>query len=228
MHPGSVLTDADIALVESSLETFARVGITLNDDIEAEDVEDAVADDLATFRAYPLTTVAGSHDPDGAPFLNGAVVSSVEVEAGVISAPGAGVSPEEISAEDIVAIVERFAGAAGSEATDVAVMPDPETDGATGSVRVRFGEWDVTDINYDFLPAEGDSADADGTANGFASRTFELDVIAAALPVDAAAATFPTPDGRDVTLFIPAGAGSDVVEALFAAIEAEFEIQLEA
>ncbi|AQQ15731.1 hypothetical protein CGLAU_08885 [Corynebacterium glaucum] len=213
MHPGSVPTDADIALVESSLETFARVGITLNDDIEAEDVEDAVADDLATFRSYPLTTVAGLHDPDGAPFLNGAVVSSVEVEAGVISA------------EDIVAIVERFAGAAGSEATDVAVMPDPETDGATGSVRVRFGEWDVTDINYDFLPTDGDGADANGTDAGTASRTFELDVIAAALPVDAAAATFPTPDGRDVTLFIPAGAGSDVAEALFAAIEAEFEIQ---
>lgn len=216
MHPGSVPTDADIALVESSLETFARVGITLNDDIEAEDVEDAVADDLATFRAYPLTTIAGLHDPDGAPFLNGAVVSSAEVEVGSGSAAGA------LSAEDIVAMVERFAGAAGSEATDVAVMPDPETDGATGSVRVRFGEWDVTDINYDFLPADGDGADA-----GTASRTFELDVIAAALPVDAAAATFPTPDGRDVTLFIPAGAGSDVVEALFAAIEAEFEVQVQ-
>lgn len=224
MHPGTVLTDADIALVESSLETFARVGITLYDDIEAADVEDAVADDLATFRAYPLTTVAGLHDPDGAPFLNGAVVSSAEVEVG--SGSLAGTLPESLSAEGIVALVERFAGAAGSEATDVAVMPDPETDGATGSVRVRFGEWDVTDINYDFLPVEGDSAD--GASNGSASRTFELDVIAAALPVDAAAATFPTPDGRDVTLFIPAGAGSDVVETLFAAIEAEFEVRLEA
>ena len=227
MHPGTVLTDADIALVESSLETFARAGITLYDDIEAEDVEDAVADDLATFRAYPLTTVAGLHDPDGAPFLNGAVVSSAEVEVGSGSAAGA--LPESLSAEGIVALVERFAGAAGSEATDVAVMPDPETDGATGSVRVRFGEWDVTDINYDFLPVGGDGASADdGTnsaSNGSASRTFELDVIAAALPVDAAAATFPTPDGRDVTLFIPAGAGSDVVEALFTAIEAEFEVR---
>ena len=174
MHPGTVLTDADIALVESSLETFARVGITLYDDIEAEDVEDAVADDLATFRSYPLTTVAGLHDPDGAPFLNGAVVSSVEVEVG--SGPASG--PGALSAEDIVAMVERFAGAAGSEATDVAVMPDPETDGATGSVRVRFGEWDVTDINYDFLPADGDDADAgsDGASNGSASRAFELDL----------------------------------------------------
>lgn len=226
MHPGTVLTDADIALVESCLETFARVGITLYDDIEAADVEDAVADDMATFRAYPLTTVAGLHDPDGAPFLNGAVVSSAEVEVGSGSAAGA--LPESLSAEGIVALVERFAGAAGSEATDVAVMPDPETDGATGSVRVRFGEWDVTDINYDFLLSEGDAVGTDDASRGSASRTFELDVIAAALPVDAAAATFPTPDGRDVTLFIPAGAGSDVVETLFAAIEAEFEVRLEA
>ena len=92
----------------------------------------------------------------------------------------------------------------------MAVVPDPGSDGATGSVRVRFGEWDVTDIDYDF------TADAH-------TRTVELDIIAAALPLDGAAATFSTPDGRDITLFIPAGADDNAVDALLEAIAAEFE-----
>lgn len=198
MHPDLNATDRD--LLTSSLELLARAGVTLAADVETDDIEDAVLEDLANFRANPITTVTGLHDPEGDPLINGAVVSSTDVAAG------------DFTDEDIVAIVERFAGAAGSEATDVAVVPDPETGGATGSVRVRFGTWDVTDINYDF----------DAAASAADPRTFELDVVAAALPVDAAAATFPTPDGRDVTLFIPAGADQDAVDELFAAIEDEF------
>lgn len=198
MHADLNATDRD--LLTSSLELLARAGVTLAADVEAGDIEDAVLEDLANFRANPITTVTGLHDPEGDPLINGAVVSSTDVAAG------------DFTDEDIVAIVERFAGAAGSEATDVAVVPNPETGGATGSVRVRFGTWDVTDINYDF----------DVAASAADPRTFELDVVAAALPVDAAAATFPTPDGRDVTLFIPAGADQDAVDELFEAIEAEF------
>lgn len=200
MHADLNATDRD--QLTSSLELLARAGVTLAADVEAGDIEDAVLDDLATFRANPVTTVTGLHDPEGEPLINGAVVSSADVAAG------------DFTDEDIVAIVERFAGAAGSEATDVAVVPDPETGGATGSVRVRFGTWDVTDITYDFDIAE--------FGTGSDPRTFELDVVAAALPVDAAAATFPTPDGRDVTLFIPAGADQAAVDELFDAIEAEF------
>ncbi|UIZ91643.1 hypothetical protein JZY91_07795 [Corynebacterium sp. CNCTC7651] len=197
------LTDRDVETLENCLALLARAGVTLAQDVEPADVEDAVADELELFRAYPLTTVAGLDDPDGAPLLAGAVVSGAEVSAGAATAGGLA------GADAIVEIVERFAGAAGAEATDVAVMPDPETGGATGSVRVRFGLWDVADINYSF-------------DEGADPRDFELDIVAAALPLDAAAATFPTPDGRDVTLFIPAEADQDAVDELFAAIEAEF------
>ncbi len=191
------VTDRDVELVESCLNLLFAAGITLAEDIEPADVEDAAADDLATFRAFPMTTVAGLNDPDGAPLIRGAVVSSAEIAQ----------TPESPAA--IMALVERFAGAAGAQASDVAVVPDPGSNGTTGSARVRFGEWDVTDIDFDF------------TATG-EMRTFELDVIAAALPFDAAAATFSTPDGRDVTLFIPAGANDEAVDALLEVIDAEF------
>ncbi|WP_066526596.1 hypothetical protein [Corynebacterium bouchesdurhonense] len=192
------LTDRDVTLIRESLDLLARAGVTLADQIEPHDVEDAVedavADDAALFRAFPLTTIAGLVDPDGAPLVGGAVVAR------------ASTSPIRGEA-DIAALVRRYAGATGAQARDVAVVPDPESAGETGSVRVRFGEWDVADIDYDFSGADG--------------HGFELDVLAAALPLDAAAATFPTPDGRDVTLFIPAGADPAAVDALFDAIEAE-------
>ncbi|QYH19438.1 hypothetical protein JKI95_10155 [Corynebacterium aquatimens] len=157
------LTDRDVETLENCLALLARAGVTLAQDVEPADVEDAVADELELFRAYPLTTVAGLDDPDGAPLLAGAVVSGAEVSAGAATAGGLA------GADAIVEIVERFAGAAGAEATDVAVMPDPETGGATGSVRVRFGLWDVADINYSF-------------DEGADPRDFELDIVAAALP----------------------------------------------
>ncbi|MCP1386792.1 hypothetical protein M5J20_01060 [Corynebacterium sp. TA-R-1] len=191
------LTDRDTLVLEACLGLLGNAGIALAQDVEPDDVEDAVADVLETFRAYPLTTVAGLDDPEGAPLLAGAVISGADVA----EVPG--------DIESIIATVERFAGAAGAEANDVAVVPDPETGGATGSVRIRFGTWDIADIDYSFE----DGADP---------RDFELDVVAAALPLDAAAATFPTPDGRDVTLFIPAGADRDAVDDLFAVIEDEF------
>ena len=198
----SQLTDRDLDLIRESLGRFARAGVALADQIEPQDVEDAVedamADDAASFRASPLTTIAGLADPDGVPLVEGAVVAS------------ASTSPIRDEAE-IAALVRRYAGAAGAQVRDVAVVPDPESAGETGSVRVRFGEWDVADIDYDFSGADG--------------RGFELDVLAAALPLDAAAATFPTPDGRDVTLFIPAGADPAAVDALFDAIEAEFRAE---
>ncbi len=192
------VTDHDVALVESCLNLLFAAGIALAEGIEPADVEDAAADDLMTFRAFPMTTVAGLNDPDGTPLLCGAVISTAESEQAAQS-PSA-----------IMALVERYADAAGAQPSDVAVVPDPGSDGATGSVRVRFGEWDVTDIDYDF------------TADTY-TRTVELDIIAAALPLDGAAATFSTPDGRDITLFIPAGADDNAVDALLEAIDAEFE-----
>lgn len=199
------LTDRDVTLIRESLDLLARAGVTLADQIEPHDVEDAVedvvADGAALFRAFPLTTIAGLVDPDGVPLVGGAVVASASK-----SPLGPGASIEEL--------VRRYAGVAGTEIRDVAVVPDPESAGETGSVRIRFGEWDVADIDYDFSGAD--------------DHGFELDVLAAALPLDAAAATFPTPDGRDVTLLIPSSADPAAVDALFDAIEDEFGAGFEA
>lgn len=198
----SHLNDRDRATLESCLHLLARAGVRLADDVEHDDVEDAVADELIAFHAFPLTTVAGLTDPDEAPLLNGAVISAAPHAGGALPTAPA-------NADDIAAIVARYAGALHADEYDVAVVPDPESGGASGSVRVRFGDWDVADIDYSF------GADAD-------SGNFELDVLAAVIPVGASAATFSTPDGRDVTLFIPAEAEEAAVDELFAAIEAEF------
>lgn len=196
------LTDGDTALVRENLALLSRAGVRLAEGVEPDDVEDAVADELASFRAAPLTTLAGLEDPDGAPLLAGAVLT------GPASAVAASASKSPLDGDGIAELVQRYAGAAGAETREVAVVPDPETGGRTGSVRIRFGEWDVADVDYDFA--------------GNSDHAFELDVLAAALPLDASAATFPTPDGRDATLFIPSGADAAAVDELFAAIEAEF------
>lgn len=190
------MTDDDRANLDRALTLLHRAGVRLADDIELDDVEDAIADDLAGFRTAPLTTLAGLCDPDALPLIHNAVISG-----------GASTAPDSI-----VAVVERFARAAGVSARDIAVMPDPGSDGASGSVRIRFDEWDVADIDYDFT----------GSAGSAPGQDFELDVVAAALPVGATAATFSTPDGRDVTLFLPAIADEDAVDALIDAIDAEF------
>lgn len=201
------LTAGDTALVRENLALLARAGVRLAEGIEPDDVEDAVADELASFRAAPLTTLAGLEDPDGAPLLAGAVLAGpAGMAAGSAGAGAASASP--LYDDGIAELVQRYAGAAGAETRGVAVVPDPETGGRTGSVRIRFGEWDVADVDYD--------------SAGDAGHAFELDVLAAALPLDASAATFPTPDGRDATLFIPSGADAAAVDELFAAIEAEF------
>lgn len=203
------LTTGDTALVRENLALLARAGVRLAEGIEPDDVEDAVADELASFRAAPLTTLAGLEDPDGAPLLAGAVLAGpAGMAAGSAGAGAASASASPLYGDGIAELVQRYAGAAGAETREVAVVPDPETAGRTGSVRIRFGEWDVADVDYDFA--------------GDAGHAFELDVLAAALPLDASAATFPTPDGRDATLFIPSGADAAAVDELFAAIEAEF------
>ncbi|MEH0147685.1 hypothetical protein V6D40_08435 [Corynebacterium sp. Q4381] len=182
-----ILTNDDHAKLDHAFSLLTRAGVRLAEDIEPDDIEDAIADDPAGFRTAPLTTLAGLCDPDAHPLIHNAVISGGDA--------------------GIPAVVERFARAAGVSAHDIAVMSDPGSDGASGSVRIRFDEWDVADIDYDFSGSGQD---------------FELDVVAAALPVGAMAATFPTPDGRDVTLFLPAGADEDAVDALIDAIEAEF------
>ena len=194
------LTAADLTLLRDSLALFHRAGIALAEEIEPDDVEDAVADELVQFRAFPLATIATLHDPDGAPLLSGVVTSD----------SGPAYPTDEAG---IVALVQRYAGAVGRDARDVAVVADPESGGRTGSVRVRFGEWDIADINYDF---------SDSAASGADGHTFELDVLAAALPIGAAAATFPAPSGADVTLLIPSEAAPEAADALIAAIEDEF------
>lgn len=198
------LTAADLTLLRDSLALFHRAGIALAEEIEPDDVEDAVADELVQFRAFPLATIATLHDPDGAPLLSGVVTSD--------SGP-ASVAAYPTDEAGIVALVQRYAGAVGRDARDVAVVADPESGGRTGSVRVRFGEWDIADINYDF---------SDSAASGADGHTFELDVLAAALPIGAAAATFPAPSGADVTLLIPSEAAPEAADALIAAIEDEF------
>ena len=179
-----ILTNDDHANLDHALSLLTRAGVRLADDIELDDVEDAIADDVTGFRTAPLTTLAGLCDPDAHPLFHNAVISGGE--------------------GSIADVVLRFARAAGVSARDIAVMPDPGSDGASGSVRIRFDEWDVADIDYG------------------SGQDFELDVVAAALPVGATAATFPTPDGRDVSLFLPASADDDAVDALIDAIEAEF------
>lgn len=189
------MTNDDHANLDHALSLLTRAGVRLADDIELDDVEDAIADDVAGFRTAPLTTLAGLCDPDAHPLFHNAVISDGE---------GSNGGWNEGSIADVV---QRFTRAAGVSASDIAVMPDPGTNGASGSVRIRFDEWDVADIDFDFDRSSGD---------------FELDIVAAALPVGATAAAFPTPDGRDVTLFLPASADDDAVDALIDAIEAEF------
>lgn len=177
-------------LLRNALALYAQAGVTLAPGVEPDDVEDAVLDEPASFRSFPLTTLAGLTCPDGEPLLAGTVIS-------------AGLS----GAADFTPAIHQLARAAGTTASDIAVMPDPGTRGATGSLRVRFGDWDVADINYNFDDA---------------TRAFELDLISAVLPMDATAATFPTPDGRDVTVFLPSNADTAGVNALMDAIETEF------
>ena len=189
------LSSKDTEILRSTLSLFSRAGVELAPDIEPDDVEDAIDDDLISFRTNPVTTLAGCTTPDGEPLLAGTVITSG-------AAAGSAGDP------DFTATIEHLATAAGTSAFDIAVMPDPGSEGQTGSLRVRFGDWDVADINYDLSDPQ---------------RTFELDLISAALPVDATAATFPTPDGRYVTLFFPSDADPASVDALLLAIEAEFE-----
>lgn len=186
-HVDNFPTDQDRRELSRTLALLLRAGVELAHEVEPDDIEDAIADDSAGFRTAPLTTVAGLCDPDGTPLFASAAIAQ--------------------GSADIPAAVERITRAAGVTARDIAVMPDPGAAGTSGSVRVRFGEWDVADIDYDFAGPEG---------------TFELDLVAAALPVGATAATFPTPDGRDVTLFLPTSAPDDAVDELIDAIEAEF------
>lgn len=112
--------------LHSALFTLESAGVGLADDVEVDDIDDAVADHPALFPTRPfavLTQVAELSDTDEALFA--------------LARPG--------SLETRAA---RACSAAGVELWSLAVVPDAKG-AAAGSARVQFSEWDVTDVPFD-------------------------------------------------------------------------------
>ncbi|SDR83775.1 hypothetical protein [Corynebacterium timonense] len=122
-----MFSPSDHSLLESGLAALRGAGITPAPDVEIGDVEDALSDDPAPFRAAPLSALAAATDPDGEPLL-------------------VGVAPEALAA----AICAFY----GTTLTEFVVFPDPGSRRA-GSARLRIGPWDVIDVSYDLAAAPG-------------------------------------------------------------------------
>ncbi|WJY97991.1 hypothetical protein [Corynebacterium fournieri] len=114
----------DAELLHSALTTLKSAGVVLADGIEAEDVEDAVADYPALFPTRPFAVLSQ-------------VASNEDETLFVLSQLGS-----------LDTRATRACTAAGVELWDIAVVPDFEGS-AAGSARVRFSEWDVADVAFD-------------------------------------------------------------------------------
>ncbi|AWB84418.1 hypothetical protein [Corynebacterium liangguodongii] len=172
-------------LLDSTLALLEGAGITLSCDIERDDVEDALVDDLPAFRAHPITTMATLRDPDEA-----LMFTRVWCDTGVVP---------RVSLRALRDCAAELCRAAGTELTEFVALPDTDT---TGSVRLRVGDWDVADVDYDLAQAP------------------ELDLIAAVVPAGVTAITVEHDDldAHSVTLFASSGPGGD---ALAEAVERE-------
>jgi len=112
--------------LHSALFTLESAGVGLADDVEVDDIDDAVADHPVVFPTRPfavLAQVAELSDTDEALFA--------------LARPG--------SLETRAA---RACAAAGVELWDLSVVPDAKGSTA-GSARVQFSEWDVADVPFD-------------------------------------------------------------------------------
>ena len=119
----------DAEQLHSALFTLKSAGMGLADEIEIEDIEDAVADHPVLFPTHPFAVLsqvaqlAESAADDEALFTL-ARTGSLETRAA------------------------RACAAAGVELWSLAVVPDAKGS-AAGSVRVQFSEWDVADVPFD-------------------------------------------------------------------------------
>ena len=122
----STAVNSTAAQLHSALFTLQSAGVDLADDVEVDDIDDAVADHPVVFPTRPfavLAQVAELSDTDEALF--------------VLARPG--------SLETRAA---RACSAAGVELWSLAVVPDTKGS-AAGSARVQFSEWDVADVPFD-------------------------------------------------------------------------------
>ncbi|OFT58760.1 hypothetical protein HMPREF3151_03570 [Corynebacterium sp. HMSC05H05] len=113
--------------LHSALFTLESAGVDLADDVEVDDIDDAVADHPVVFPTRPfavLAQVAQLSAADGDPLFALARPGSLETRAA------------------------RTCTAAGVELWRLAVVPDAKGS-AAGSARVQFSEWDVADVPFD-------------------------------------------------------------------------------
>lgn len=113
----------DLEQLHSALHVLRAAGVELADRIEAEDVEDAVADHPALFPTRPFAVLAQVAEADEDALFSLARPGSLETRAG------------------------RACAAAGVELWDLAVVPDSKGS-AAGSAGVRFSQWDVADVEF--------------------------------------------------------------------------------
>lgn len=185
----TLLTESDESLLNSNLLLLEGAGVCLLNDIELDDVEDAITDDIAAFRARPLTTLAALRDPNDNPLF-----ASVWCD----TCPR-----ERTTLRDLEECATELCAALGAPLREFVVFPDPDSR-STGSLRLRVGEWDVADVDYDL------------TSSGPGAGSAELDLIAATVPSGVTAVTFEHDDldAHSVTLFLRDG--GDAVELVSA------------
>lgn len=192
------LTQRDVKHLARCLTLLGDANIHLDAAAEPADIEDAILDDLDAFRAAPMTTLLGLRGPHNAPLIDSVVHSVPQTD------------NTFVHLLDYIALAAK---ALRAELREVAVFPDPDNI-ETGSLRLRVGEWDVTDID---IPAgSAGSAGRLGVANA------ELAIIGALMPLDAEAVTFQAPQGVGVVLAdVVPGTPQASMQAVFTAIEAE-------
>ena len=113
--------------LHSALFTLESAGVDLADDIEVDDIDDAVADQPVLFPTRPFAVLAQVAE---------LAESAADEALFALARPG--------SLETRAA---RACAAAGVELWDLAVVPDAKGSVA-GSARVRFSEWDVADVPF--------------------------------------------------------------------------------
>lgn len=192
------LTQRDVKHLARCLTLLGDANIHLDAAAEPADIEDAILDDLDAFRAAPMTTLLGLRGPHNAPLIDSVVHSVPQTD------------NTFVHLLDYIALAAK---ALRAELREVAVFPDPDNI-ETGSLRLRVGEWDVTDID---IPAG-----SAGSAGRLGVADAELAIIGALMPLDAEAVTFQAPQGVGVVLadVIPDTPQASM-QAVFTAIEAE-------
>ena len=189
------LTQRDVKHLARCLTLLGDANIHLDAAAEPADIEDAILDDLDAFREAPMTTLLGLRGPHNAPLIDSVVHSVPQTDNAFVH---------------LLDYIALAAKALRAELREVAVFPDPDNI-ETGSLRLRVGEWDVTDID---IPA-GSSGSA-GIADA------ELAIIGALMPLDAEAVNFQAPQGVGVVLAdVVPGTPQASMQAVFTAIEAE-------